>query len=161
MISLAVAFVSCCARHVSTCRRIGSKFLCMRSTPTEIASTNEKLLECFANIGGVANRNTTFVLLPEPSGGENFSRLRVPRAVCSICAQILSRKPLSIVADSLSILRRGSPDSRKRSSNSPQLSFSLFASAWRASMEKRVAHSLWFVTPKTWHTPVQQLDRNQ
>ena len=36
MISLAVALVSCWACHVSTCRRIGSKFLCMRSTPTEM-----------------------------------------------------------------------------------------------------------------------------
>jgi hypothetical protein len=42
MISLAAAFVSCGARYVSTCRRIGSKFLCNRSTPTEIALTNEK-----------------------------------------------------------------------------------------------------------------------
>ena len=45
MINLAVALFSCCARHVSTCRRIGSKFLCIRSTPTEMASTKEKLLE--------------------------------------------------------------------------------------------------------------------
>jgi hypothetical protein len=35
----------CC--HVSTWRRIRSKFLCIRSTPTEMASTKEKLSECF------------------------------------------------------------------------------------------------------------------
>jgi hypothetical protein len=46
-------------RHVSeyTCLprlRIGSKFLCIRSTPTEIQSISENDFECFARIGANA-----------------------------------------------------------------------------------------------------------
>ena len=39
------------ARHASTCRRIGPKFRCMRSTPMERLSFNPKFLVCFAKTG--------------------------------------------------------------------------------------------------------------
>jgi hypothetical protein len=42
---------SCSARQLSTCRRIGSKFRCMRSTSTEMQSMSEKDFECFARTG--------------------------------------------------------------------------------------------------------------
>lgn len=42
---------SCSARQLSTCRRIGSKFRCMRSTPTDMQSMSEKDFECFARTG--------------------------------------------------------------------------------------------------------------
>ena len=51
MIIFAVTSVSSDCRQISTCLRIGSKFRCMRSTPTEIESTNEKDFECFASTG--------------------------------------------------------------------------------------------------------------
>src|SRR5215469_17610913 len=51
MIIFAVTSVSSDCRQSSTCLRIGSKFRCIRSTPTEIASTNEKDFECFASTG--------------------------------------------------------------------------------------------------------------
>lgn len=35
-------------RHSSTCRRIGSKFRCIRSTPIARLSSSEKFFECFA-----------------------------------------------------------------------------------------------------------------
>src|SRR6266852_4937808 len=37
--------------HVSTCFRIGSKFRCMRSTPTERMSTRLRCLVCLASTG--------------------------------------------------------------------------------------------------------------
>ena len=45
------ASVSSLLCHVSTCFRIGSKFRCMRSTPTEMQSMREKDFECFARTG--------------------------------------------------------------------------------------------------------------
>jgi hypothetical protein len=42
MIIFAVTSVSSDWRQTSTCLRIGSKFRCIRSTPTEIASTSER-----------------------------------------------------------------------------------------------------------------------
>ena len=37
--------------QASTCLRIGSKFLCIRSTPTEIQSIRENDFECLASTG--------------------------------------------------------------------------------------------------------------
>jgi hypothetical protein len=37
--------------HASTCSRIGSKFRCMRSTPTEMQSVRENDFECLASTG--------------------------------------------------------------------------------------------------------------
>jgi hypothetical protein len=37
--------------HASTCLRIGSKFRCIRSTPTEMQSMSENDFECFASTG--------------------------------------------------------------------------------------------------------------
>ena len=47
----AVTSVGFAWRQSSTCLRKGSKFRCIRSTPTEIASTSEKDLECLASTG--------------------------------------------------------------------------------------------------------------
>jgi hypothetical protein len=49
IISFAASADSGCAHQRSTCCRIGSKFRCIRSTPTESASSSEKRFECFAN----------------------------------------------------------------------------------------------------------------
>jgi hypothetical protein len=43
--------VSSLLYSVSTCLRIGSKFLCIRSTPTETQSINENDFECLARTG--------------------------------------------------------------------------------------------------------------
>ena len=37
--------------QTSTCLRIGSKFRCMQSTPTEMQSMSENDFECFASTG--------------------------------------------------------------------------------------------------------------
>ncbi len=37
--------------QASTCFRMGSKFLCIRSTPTEMQSMRENDVECFASTG--------------------------------------------------------------------------------------------------------------
>jgi hypothetical protein len=37
--------------HVSTCFRIGPKFRCIRSTPTEMQSMSKNDFECFASTG--------------------------------------------------------------------------------------------------------------
>jgi hypothetical protein len=51
MIILAVTVLNSVWRQVSTCCRTDSKFRCIRSTPTEMASTSEKLFECLARTG--------------------------------------------------------------------------------------------------------------
>jgi len=38
-------------QNASICFRIGSKFLCIRSTPTAMQSIRENDFECFANTG--------------------------------------------------------------------------------------------------------------
>ena len=48
---LAVTFVRSLLCQVSTCFRIGSKFRCMRSTPTEMQSMSEKDFESLATTG--------------------------------------------------------------------------------------------------------------
>ena len=51
MTTLAVTSVSSLLCQASTCFRIGSKFLCIRSTPTEMQSMRENDFECFASTG--------------------------------------------------------------------------------------------------------------
>jgi hypothetical protein len=51
MTTLAVTSVNSNFCHDSTCLRIGSKFRCIRSTPTEMQSMSENDFECFANTG--------------------------------------------------------------------------------------------------------------
>jgi hypothetical protein len=51
MISFAATVEICLDRHSSTCRRIGSKFRCIRSTPIAKLSSSEKFFECFAKTG--------------------------------------------------------------------------------------------------------------
>jgi hypothetical protein len=54
-----------------TCLRIGSKFRCMRSTPTEMRSMSENDFECFASTGV----NTPVTMFPN-SGSVRFSIVR-------------------------------------------------------------------------------------
>ena len=51
MTTLAVTSVSSLLCHASTCFRMGSKFRCIRSTPTEMQSMSENDFECFASTG--------------------------------------------------------------------------------------------------------------
>src|SRR5713226_5829748 len=60
MTTLAVTSVNSLLCHASTCFRIGSKFRCIRSTPTEIQSINENDFECFASTGVKSPANAMF-----------------------------------------------------------------------------------------------------
>src|SRR3972149_4626466 len=60
MMILAVTSVSSDFCHASTCFRMGSKLRCIRSTPTEIASTRENAFECFASTGVKSPLNAMF-----------------------------------------------------------------------------------------------------
>src|SRR5229473_7690453 len=60
MTTLAVTSTNSLRCHASTCFRIGSKFRCMRSTPTEMQSMSENDFECFASTGV----NTPVTLFP-------------------------------------------------------------------------------------------------
>src|SRR5260370_41364738 len=51
MTTLAVTSVNSLLCHASTCLRIGSKFRCIRSTPTEMQSMSENDFECFTSTG--------------------------------------------------------------------------------------------------------------
>src|SRR6266446_10929000 len=51
MTTLAVTSVSSLFCQISTCFRMGSKFRCIRSTPTEMQSMSENDFECFASTG--------------------------------------------------------------------------------------------------------------
>src|SRR5713101_3007670 len=51
MTTLAVTSINSLRCHASTCFRLGSKFLCIRSTPTEMQSMSENDFECFASTG--------------------------------------------------------------------------------------------------------------
>src|SRR6266496_1475663 len=51
MTTLAVTSVNSLLCQASTCFRIGSKFRCIRSTPTEMQSMSENDFECFASTG--------------------------------------------------------------------------------------------------------------
>src|SRR5712692_10437686 len=69
MTTLAVTSVSSLLCQASTCFRIGSKFRCIRSTPTEMQSMSEKDFECFASTGV----NTFVTMFPNwlsPAGPE-------------------------------------------------------------------------------------------
>src|SRR5690348_18334626 len=46
--------------HASTCFRIGSKFRCIRSTPTEMQSMSENDFECLASTGVKSPLNAMF-----------------------------------------------------------------------------------------------------
>jgi hypothetical protein len=58
--TLAVTSVSSLLCHASTCFCIGSKFRCIRSTPTEMQSISENDLECFASTGVKSPLNAMF-----------------------------------------------------------------------------------------------------
>src|SRR5713226_8878460 len=49
MTTLAVTSINSLLCHASACSRIGSKFRCIRSTPTEMQSMSENDFECFAS----------------------------------------------------------------------------------------------------------------
>src|SRR6266705_6775180 len=51
MMSFAASSESRLVRQASTCRRIGSKLRCMRSTPTERISTRLRCFVCLASTG--------------------------------------------------------------------------------------------------------------
>jgi hypothetical protein len=59
MTTFAVASASSLRCQDSTCLRTGSKFRCIRSTPTETQSISENDFECFASTG-VNTRKTMF-----------------------------------------------------------------------------------------------------
>jgi hypothetical protein len=58
--TLAVTSANLLLCHASTCFRIGSKVLCIRSTLTEIQSISEKDFECFASTGINSPANAIF-----------------------------------------------------------------------------------------------------
>src|SRR5437660_4395935 len=79
MTTLAVTSVNSLLCQVSTCFRMGSKFRCIRSTPTEMQSMSEKDFECLASTG-VNTPGTMFpklMLLAERVVTEDFHR-RLP-----------------------------------------------------------------------------------
>jgi hypothetical protein len=55
-----VTSVSSLRCHASTCLRMGSKFRCIRSTPTEMQSMSEKDFECLASTGVKSPANAMF-----------------------------------------------------------------------------------------------------
>src|SRR5271157_2573025 len=73
MTTLAVTSVSSLLCQVSTCFRIGSKFRCMRSTPTEMQSMSENDFECLASTGV----NAPETMSPSPAGDELESRTEI------------------------------------------------------------------------------------
>src|SRR5229473_7398310 len=64
MTTLSMTSVNSLLCHASTCLRIGSKFRCIRSTPTEMQSMSENDFECFASTGV----NTPGTMLPNWRG---------------------------------------------------------------------------------------------
>src|ERR1700677_765281 len=60
MTTLAVTSVNSLRCHASTCLRMGSKFRCMRSTPTEMQSISENDFECLASTGVKSPANAMF-----------------------------------------------------------------------------------------------------
>src|SRR4030095_8290440 len=73
MTTLAVTSVNSLLCQASTCFRMGSKFRCIRSTPTETQSINENDFECFASTGV----NTPGTMFPN-SGTVNIKSPRSP-----------------------------------------------------------------------------------
>ncbi len=101
MTTLAVTSVNSLLCQASTCFRIGSKFRCIRSTPTEMQSISENDFECFASTGvntrgtmlpncfgrspSAAPRDRVSVTAPIPGGqgvGEFTRRFRDDQANC-------------------------------------------------------------------------------
>src|ERR1035437_5286895 len=64
MTTLAMTSANSLLCHASTCLRIGSKFRCIRSTPTEMESMSENDFECFASTG--VNTPGTMLLISVP-----------------------------------------------------------------------------------------------
>src|SRR5580693_4990955 len=60
MTTLAVTSVNSVFCQASICLRIGSKFRCIRSTPTEMQSMSEKDFECFASTSVKSPANAMF-----------------------------------------------------------------------------------------------------
>src|SRR5271169_1586593 len=60
MTTFAVTSVSSLRCQASTCFRIGSKFRCIRSTPTEMQSISENDFECLASTGVKSPANAMF-----------------------------------------------------------------------------------------------------
>jgi hypothetical protein len=62
--SFAVTSVNSLFCPASTCFRIGSKFLCIRPTPTEMQSMSENDFECLASTGvkTAVTQKVTFIL---------------------------------------------------------------------------------------------------
>src|ERR1700719_2840337 len=69
MTTLAVTSVSSIRCHACTCFRIGSKFRCIRLTPTEMQSMSENDFECFASTGVNAREQS-------PIDNPNLSKYR-------------------------------------------------------------------------------------
>ena len=61
--SFAVTSVNSLLCPASTCFRIGSKFLCIRPTPTEMQSMSENDFECWrAGVKTAVTQKVTFIL---------------------------------------------------------------------------------------------------
>lgn len=60
MNTFAVTSVNSLLCQASTCFRMGSKFRCIRSTPTEMQSISENDFECFASTGVKSPANVMF-----------------------------------------------------------------------------------------------------
>jgi hypothetical protein len=96
MTTFAVTSVNSLLCEVSTCFRIGSKFLCIRSTPTEMQSMSENDFECFASTGV----KTPVTKLPKPQalflGGGRLStdeNQQTPFRAPLIVGHSLARSP--------------------------------------------------------------------
>src|SRR6266851_3881798 len=87
MTTLAVTSVNSLRCHASTCSRIGSKFRCIRSTPTERQSMSENDFECFASTGV----NTPATMSPNSECREGQLPRRLAPVVGSLSWPITSR----------------------------------------------------------------------
>ena len=69
--------------HVSTCFRIGSKFRCIRSTPTETQSIRENDFECLASTG--VNAPGTMFANSDPSSSSQRAASLAVRGLTPAC----------------------------------------------------------------------------
>src|SRR6266567_6319361 len=101
MTTFAVTSINSLFCHASTCFRIGSKFRCIRSTPTEMQSMSENDFECLASTGV----NTPGTTLPDsdPLSSRFPSRLiaRLDRHL-----GVWSAKPYLEATSCLLVIRR-------------------------------------------------------
>src|SRR5216684_2042955 len=82
MTTFAVTSVNSLLCQASTCLRIGSKFRCIRSTPTEMQSMSEKDFECFASTGV----NAPVTMFPDSAPMSiRFPRSRAPASLAPPC----------------------------------------------------------------------------